>query len=235
MSPVDDGATALWKGYRRRPGVSHCGGSSEPLWWASGLSPDLRCFQSSFLGGYDTSFQSPMKCWWNCFRDMVWSWWPELSWFPCPFIWGTSWSHICGVFPIKLAQMTRNLTIIFQSPLHVFDHRNLETLCSWVIWAPCVPLALWRPDAPMWELTLGWCLVYPPLLVPVPSCRRQRVSGTMGCLMCVLMSGNLAGSLLAVSWVCFLRWLVPGRLWVCDSGGLPSQAETLHWGQHSTI
>lgn len=59
--------------------------------------------------------------------------------------------------------MWRNLRVIFQSPLHKFDHRNLETLCSWVVWAPRVLPALWSPDAPMWELALGWCRSHPTL------------------------------------------------------------------------
>lgn len=62
---------------------------------------------------------------------MVRSWWPELSWFPSPFIWGTDErSHICGVFPIKLSQMWRNWSVTSKSPLQEFDHRNLETLCG---------------------------------------------------------------------------------------------------------
>lgn len=54
-----------------------------------------------------------------------------------------------------------NLRVIFQNPLHEFGHRNLETLCLWVIWALCVLPALWSPDAPMWELPWGDVCVTP--------------------------------------------------------------------------
>lgn len=57
----------------------------------------------------------------------------------------------------------------------------------------------------------GWCLGHPTDLVPVPSCRRQRVSETTGCLIYVLTPGNLAGSFLEVWWVSFLWWLECSR------------------------
>lgn len=56
LNDFDDVPSGWWSDcfverVQGRPGVSHCGGSSKPLWWASGLSPDLRCFQNSFLWG----------------------------------------------------------------------------------------------------------------------------------------------------------------------------------------
>lgn len=87
---------------------------------------------------------------------------------------------------------------------------TLKHLFSWVIWAPCVLPVLCRPDASVWELALG--LGHPTVLVPVPICRRQRVSGTTGCLICVSTSGNLAGLFLEVGGsLSYNGWSVPGH------------------------
>lgn len=153
MSPVDAGANALWKWYRRRPGEVQSSAVGPLLTPRSG-HPDYSCTSRLLpewlpVRLWCSAFESPLKCWWGCFRDTVWSWWPDLGWFPSPFVWGTSWTCACGIFPSRLAQLWRNWNVIFQIPLHLFGHKNLETLCSWVIWAAQFLPAPWRPDAPM--------------------------------------------------------------------------------------
>lgn len=76
---------------------------------------------------------------------------------------------------------------------------------------------------PLWVVALGCCLPHPTLLVPVPSCMRERVSRTMGCLICMLISGNPMGSFLAVWWVSFLWWLGWSRPSITDVDFHPGQ------------
>lgn len=121
--PCDAGATALWKGYGRRPA------GAEPTAVGALLAPcnghlDYPQISGAFrIASHEVMtcclWKTTLKCWWSCFRVfMVWSSWSELKWFLSPFIWGTSWSHTCGFFPIRLIQLWRNLSVIFQSSLH---------------------------------------------------------------------------------------------------------------------
>lgn len=51
--------------------ASCCEGFFDSLRWAPGLSPNLRCFQNSFLWGYDVS---PLKAPWNAGGAVLGTW-----------------------------------------------------------------------------------------------------------------------------------------------------------------
>lgn len=77
MSPVDDGAFALWKFGSRWPGVS-VGALLKNLCVGHLGYPQVLAASrtvSCEVGMLSLS----KKCWWSCFRDVVWSWRPELS------------------------------------------------------------------------------------------------------------------------------------------------------------